>query len=173
MDIWTGISYLLGIVESFLIGQLWAAPETVAKKVATIDPEKYLKLKELYIQLKKERIALKKQNDEYIIQGLQMIQIVEKKDKEIDDLKSLIDKYETALNKRDADAGEMIKILDKYKERIIEVNEINRSFKAEIEHLTKENKQQLNTILKIKKQNKELLEMNNNLCAEIKKYRSD
>ena len=84
---------------------LWTDYFKDNEPVKVIDYAKYEKIKKIATNLKLENVKLKKMNDDFILQGVQMLNTVKDKNQEIEELKVLIVKHEEA----------MIKLLDNYK----------------------------------------------------------
>lgn len=92
---------------------------SAVKKISNADLiKRYKKLKLTYLDLKVEKDRIQKMNDEFIIQGVEILEVIKTKDKKIEELQILINRYEEALIKRDKDNIEMVKILDSYKDKI-------------------------------------------------------
>jgi hypothetical protein len=88
MEIWSWLSGFLGIIEAFLLGELWMAQSP--PKVTTIDKEKIIKLTNELVELKLKNKSLKSLNDELVIQGVTYLEIFNNNNKDITTANELI-----------------------------------------------------------------------------------
>lgn len=173
LELILGIS---SVLTSTWIGEwlgLWTDNSEINETVTTIDNSKYEKLKKIASVIKKENINLKqenakltKMNDEFILQGVTMLDINNSKDKEINQLKEIIEKYEGSFVIAEKDIKKMTTILDSYKDNLQKL----LIWKSQA---TQTMDSQAAEITRLKKINLKLLVRYNLLEEELKNYKKD
>ncbi|MGZ5511653.1 MAG: hypothetical protein ACXWFC_14440 [Nitrososphaeraceae archaeon] len=74
-------------------------------------------------ELKTMNLNLTKQNEEFIVNGLKVMEVVDDQKVEIDTLKNLVTQFEAKIDSQNKSIKQMTEILDDYKENFIKLTD--------------------------------------------------